>query len=65
MVFGGKEYVIKQHETVEEVFGKQSLVQNARRQLQLKFDNSVVVVNSRTLALVNAVGCTSTPQYFT
>lgn len=57
VVFQGKVYQIPAHLTVETVFQNAGLKENAKRQFQLRFDKSPVVLQPRTLALVKAAGC--------
>ena len=56
VVFSGKVYQIPTHQTAEDAFSNATLMQNARRQMKLKFDKSPVVLKPRTLALVQATG---------
>ena len=57
VVFGGKVYSIPAEKSATEVFSNASASSQRSRQLKLKWDRSAVVLQPRTMALVNATGC--------
>lgn len=56
VVFGGRVYNIPANETVEDAFGKASVIDHTRRLFQLKWGRDPVVVQPRTMAVIRATG---------